>query len=271
MSQSFSIHPTAIISPEAKLGEDVQIGPFCVIEGKVELGDGCVIHPHSHLIGPMTLGTENQIFTGATLGGQPQDLSYKNEETRVEIGNRNIFRENVTIHRGTARSGVTRIGDDNFFMACSHVGHDSIVGDRCVLANNALLAGHTHLHDGVFLSGGAVVHQFCTLGRLSMLAGLSGSSKDVPPFIMQQNINLVCGLNIVGLRRAGVSTQDITVLRQAYRILYREGLLLPNGLAQVEQQLGESAIVQELVHFIRNSKRGINMPPQHTPRSSEAA
>jgi UDP-N-acetylglucosamine acyltransferase len=251
------IHPTAIISPEAQLADDVCVGPFAILEGPVKVGAGCVIHPHARLIGPLTMGRDNQVWSNAVLGGPPQHAGYRNEPTRVEIGDGNVFRESVTVHRGTTASMVTRIGNQNYFMCGSHVGHDCIVGNRCMLVNNALLGGHCIVEDGVIISGNTGVHQFVRLGRLCFLSGVSGASKDVPPFIMQQYINNVVGLNIVGLRRAGFKSEQISALRRLYHIMYLQGLSVPNALAVAEAELGHVDVVQEYIAFVRQSKRGI--------------
>jgi UDP-N-acetylglucosamine acyltransferase len=253
-----NIHPSAIISPEVELAADVQIGPFVLIEGKVRLGAGCIVRPYAHLCGPMTIGAHNQIFSGAVLGERPQHTRYRDEETSLEIGDNNIFRENVTIHRGTTHSWVTRIGSHNFFMAGAHVAHDCQVGNHCIFANGALLAGHCVVEDNVYLSGNCAVHQFVRIGRLALLSGCSATTKDIPPFLMQQNIDTVVGVNVVGMRRAGISNEQIDAVRQAFRILLREGLTVPAALERIEQELGRHEAIREFVMFIRNSKRGIN-------------
>jgi UDP-N-acetylglucosamine acyltransferase len=258
-------HPTAIISDDAVLPPDVKIGPFAVIEGPVTVGPGCTIGPHANLIGPLTLGANNQVGTGAVLGGAPQHLGYKDEPTAIEIGDGNIFREHVTIHRGMptpAGTGVTRIGHRNFFMAGSHVAHDCIVGDDVILANSALLGGHVTVGDRAFISGNSAVHQFCRVGRLAFLSGASATSKDIPPFFVMQNINIVRGLNLVGMKRGGVPPAERVAIRKAYRILYltRPALPLPLALLRIEAELGAFAAVRELVEFIRTSKRGICGP-----------
>jgi UDP-N-acetylglucosamine acyltransferase len=266
---STRIHPSAVIAPEAELADSVQVGPYVVIEGAVRLGPGCVLKPHVHLIGPLTMGRDNLVFTGCVLGEQPQHLHYSGEPTGTEIGDGNIFREHVTVHRGTTQAWTTRIGSHNFFMAHSHVAHDCVVGNQCIMANGALLAGHCVLEDGVFLSGNTAVHQFVRVGRLALLSGLSATSKDIPPFTIHQHLNCVMGVNVVGMRRAGISHEDIDAIRRAYHLLYRQGLTLPNALHNIERELGQFAIVQEMVSFIRRSTRGINMPTVHI--RSEAA
>jgi len=251
------IHPTAIISPEAELADDVRVGPFTILEGEVKLGPGCVLHPRTHLIGPLTMGRGNVVFPNVVIGGPPQHAGYRGEPTRIEIGNGNIFREGVTVHRGTIASMVTRIGDQNCFMVGSHVGHDCVVGNRCTLVNNALLGGHVVLDEGVIISGNSGVHQFVRMGRLSFLSGVSGVTKDVPPFIMQQYINNVVGLNLVGLRRAGFTSLEISSLRRLYHVMYLQGLSVANALAAAEAELGHVDVVQEFIAFVRQSKRGI--------------
>ena len=252
------VHPTAVVSPEAELGAGVEIGPYAVLEGPVRLGAGCVVRPFAHLIGPLTMGTANQVFSGAVLGERPQHLKYDGEPTSLEVGDNNIFREHVTVHRGTAQSGKTVIGAGNFFMAHSHVAHDCRVGDGCILANGALVGGHAVLEDNVFLSGNCAVHQFARVGRLALLSGVSATSKDIPPFVIQQYINTVCGVNVVGMRRAGLSAAQIDAVRRAYHVIWRAGLPLTAALARVEQELGAADVVRELVAFLRHPGRGIS-------------
>jgi UDP-N-acetylglucosamine acyltransferase len=255
---STRIHATAIIAPEAELAVDVEIGPYAVIEGPVRIGPGCLIRPFAHLIGPLSMGCNNQVFSGAILGERPQHLKYNNEPTSVEIGDNNIFREHVTVHRGTTHSWKTVIGNGNLFMAGSHVAHDCVIGNACILANSALLGGHCILEDNVYLSGNSAVHQFVHIGRLALLSGVSATTKDIPPFIIQQEINAVVGVNVVGMRRAGLTAREIDAVRRAYHILFREAQALPNALARLEKELGAVEVVQELIRFIQNSTRGIN-------------
>jgi len=258
IAKSARIHPTAIISAEADLAEDVQIGPFVVIEGDVRIGPGCVLKPGVHCFGPLRMGPNNTVCSYAVLGEAPQHLKYRGEATSVEIGANNIFREYVTIHRGTTESWRTRIGNNNFLMANAHVAHDCVIGNNCLLANSSMLGGHCVLEDNVYLSGNATVHQFVHIGRLALLGGLSGSSKDIPPFIIQQHINIVMGVNVIGMRRAGIGTGSIDAVRKAFHILFRQENVLPCALARVEKEVGEVPEVKELLHFIRNSKRGIS-------------
>jgi UDP-N-acetylglucosamine acyltransferase len=262
-AQMHRIHPTAVISPEAELADDVQVGPYVVIEGKVRIGPGCVLRPYVHLCGPVVMGRGNIVFSGAVLGERPQHVKYNDEPTSLEIGDENIFREHVTVHRGTTQSWTTRIGNQNFFMANSHVAHDCQIGHRCILANGALIGGHCTVADNVYLSGNCAVHQFVRIGRLALLSGASASTKDIPPFIMQQRIDCVVGVNVVGMRRAGMTNQQIDAVRRAYHTIFRTGQVLPVALAQVEQQLGMIDAVAEMIAFIRQSKRGINSARDH--------
>lgn len=271
VANSARIHPTALISPAAHIGEDCEIGAFSVVEGKVRLGPGCVIRPHAVLVGPLEMGEANTVYSGAVLGEVPQHLKFGGEDTRTVIGNHNTFRENVTVHRGTAERFETTIGDSNFFMAGSHVAHDCLVGNKCVLANGALLGGHCTVGDNVFLSGNCAVHQHCRVGRLALLSGVSSTTKDMPPFIIQQHINHVCGINVVGMRRAGIPNAAIDAVRKAYAIIYRDSGNLSIALDKAEGELGDVDVVAEMIAFIRTAGRGINLTFQPQQGDRKAA
>jgi UDP-N-acetylglucosamine acyltransferase len=236
------------------------IGPYAVIEGKVHLGPGCIVRPYVHLCGDLTVGRNNQIFSGAVLGEQPQHLHYHGEPTRVEIGDGNVFREGVTVHRGTAETGATKIGNNNYLMANSHVGHDCRVGNNCIFANGTLLGGHCVIEDNVFLSGNTAVHQHCRVGRLAFLSGVSATSTDLPPFMIMQHINIIMGVNVIGMRRAGMTSTQVKAIRRAYHILYLSGKSIPVALVDIEREVGDVDAANELVTFIRRSKRGICTP-----------
>jgi UDP-N-acetylglucosamine acyltransferase len=257
------IHPTAVISPEAVLAEDVQVGPYVVIEGEVKIGPGCVLRPHAHLVGPLTMGTGNVVFTGAVLGERPQHLKYNDEPTRLEIGDHNVFREHVTVHRGTSHSWATIIGSNNYLMANSHVAHDCHMGNRCLLANGALVAGHCIIEDNVYLSGNSAIHQFARAGRLSMLSGCSISVKDMPPFAIQQGINCIVGVNVVGMHRAGLSHEQINAVRRAFHVLFYQEKTFPVSMAEVEAELGGVDVVTELLNFMRQAGRGVSSMRKH--------
>jgi UDP-N-acetylglucosamine acyltransferase len=259
LTMSELIHSTAIIDSEARLACDVQVGAYAVIEGPVEIGPGCVIESHACLSGSLTMGANNFVGHGAVLGKSPQHRGYRGEPTSLRIGEDNVFREFVTVHRGTVQgNGLTWIGDRNMFMIGSHLGHDVQVGNDCTIVNNALVAGHVTLGDGCILSGHTAIQQRVRVGRLAMLGGMGSTSKDIPPYILQQGQNCVTGLNIVGLRRAGFSSAVVDGLRQAFRIFYREGRAQSAALDLIEADLGTIPQVAEFVAFIRESKIGIN-------------
>lgn len=265
------IHPTAVISPEADLAADVRVGPYAVLDGPVTLGAGCVVRAHAHLIGPLTAGEGNDFGSSCVLGDRPQHLGYKGEVTGLAIGHRNTFREHVTIHRGMpvgSGRGVTLIGNDNYFMCNSHLGHDCIVGNNAILVNSALLGGHCEVGDRALISGNAGIHQNCRIGRLSLVRGLAIVSMDVPPFWIVQSPNSAAGVNVIGMRRAGIPSPDIQAVRKAFNILYAGDLILSLAVAKIEAEMGEKPIVRELIQFIRSSKRGI--PGAHRHRNDEA-
>jgi UDP-N-acetylglucosamine acyltransferase len=258
------IHPTAVVSAEAKLADDVTVGPYAVLDGPVTLGPGCRVGPHAHLIGPLTMGRDNAIHTGCVIGDAPQHTGYKGEATRAEVGDANTFREHTVIHRGMPveagkpGSGATVIGSHNYFMSNSHVAHDCRVGNHCIFATGAVLGGHAEVHDQAFVSGNAAVHQFCRVGRLAMLGGTSAISQDLPPFwIVQGVINQVMGVNLVGMRRAGIPREEVQAVRTAYKLINRSGLTIPQALEQVEAASGHLPAIRQLVDFIRSSKRGV--------------
>jgi UDP-N-acetylglucosamine acyltransferase len=253
------VHPSAVIDPEAEIAHDVRIGPYAIVEGPVRLRPGCVVESHACLSGPLTMGRDNFVGHGAVLGKSPQHKGYLGEPTALVIGEGNVFREHVTVHRGTVQgNGVTAIGDRNLFMIGSHVGHDCRVGNGCTLVNGALVAGHVTLDDGCILSGHAAVQQRVRIGRLAMLGGLGSTSKDIPPFVLQQGYNCVSGLNVIGLRRAGMSNETIAALREAYRVLYKEGRAQRAALDRIADDLGHVPEVLEFLTFIRESSLGIN-------------
>jgi UDP-N-acetylglucosamine acyltransferase len=259
------IHPSAVVSADARLAPDVTVGPLAVIDGPVELGAGCVVAAHARLTGPLTVGPKNFFDTGCVIGGAPQHTAYAGDPTRVEIGSGNTFREHVTVHRAMPvgagpGTGVTRVGDGNLFMAGAHVAHDCVVGSHGIYANGALLAGHVTTGDRVFISGNSAVHQFCRVGRLALLSGTSASTQDIPPFWVIQNFNRVCGVNVVGMRRAGVSNAEIAAVRRVFRLIYVEKLLIPTAMMRAEAEFGSLPCVRELIDFVRASKRGVAGP-----------
>jgi UDP-N-acetylglucosamine acyltransferase len=260
------IHPTAVISPEAEIAPDVQIGAYAIIDGPVRIGPGSVIEGHACLCGPLTMGANNFVGHGAVLGKSPQSRTYRGEPTHLRIGDGNTFREYVTVHRGTVEGGgETWIGDENLLMIGAHFGHDARMGNGCTLVNNALVAGHVQLADGCILSGHTAVQQRVRVGRLAMLGGMGASSKDIPPFVLQQGYNCVTGLNVIGMRRAGFSPTAIDALRAAYRILYKEGRTRKAAVERIAADLGHHPEVEELLDFVRTTALGIN-PARDTDR-----
>jgi UDP-N-acetylglucosamine acyltransferase len=251
------VHPTALIDARADLAPDVRVGAFCIIEGPVCLGPGCVVGPRAHLIGPLRLGSGNRVHGGAVLGAPPQHLREAGSAAGVEVGAGNTFRAGATVHQPTGPE-PTRLGNGNRLLAGSHVGHDCRLGDGCVLGEDALLGGHCVVDDGARLGSHVAVHQFCRLGRLSRLRPVAVTTKDVPPFVVQYSHNLVGGLNVAGLRRAGMGGAEMCAVRRLYEIVYRRGLTIRAALAEAEQELGGVAAVREFIAFVRRPGRGIN-------------
>lgn len=250
------IHPTAIVDPKAEVAADAVIGPYCVVDAGVRVGNGCWLGPHVHLTGETTIGAGNRFHAGAVIGDAPQDLKYPGLPTRLTIGDNNVFREHVTIHRSNKLEEDTVIGSNNFFMAASHVGHNSIVGNHNILANGALLAGHVIVEDRAFISATAMVHQFVRIGTLALMQGGSGVSKDLPPFTIATSNNFICGLNIIGLRRAGIGPDERLELKRVYRALFQSGGLMREAVARARGEF-QSAPARQLIEFVAASKRGV--------------
>jgi UDP-N-acetylglucosamine acyltransferase len=252
------IHPTAVIHPKAQLGADCEIGPYCVIGEHVVLGPGCRLHSHVVVDGHTRLGPENEIFPFASIGLKTQDLKWKGGLTRTEIGANNTFREYVTIHSATSDGEVTTVGSCNHILAYAHIAHNVCLGNHIIMSNVATLAGHVTVEDHAVVGGLAAVHQFCRIGTMSMLAGCAKVVQDVPPYmIVDGNPAETRATNKVGMERNGVSEEAQAALRQAYKILIRDGLTTPNALARIEKELPLLPEIQHLVQFIRTSERGI--------------
>lgn len=250
------IHPTAIIHPQAKLDSTVEVGPYTVIDAHVEVGAGCVIGPHVHLTGLTSIGAGNRFFAGCVIGEAPQDLKYNGEPTRLQIGDHNVFREHATVHRSTETGKATVIGAHNYLMAGSHVGHNCRVGDRVILVNGAMLAGYVSVADRALISGSCLVHQFTRVGTLALMQGGAAISKDLPPYTIARGYNAICGLNTVGLRRAGLKPEERLELRQLYHALFRSGVNLRAALAAAQQQFA-SAPARVLLDFLAAARRGV--------------
>jgi UDP-N-acetylglucosamine acyltransferase len=254
-----SIHSSAIVDPQARVGAGVSVGAYSIIGAEVEIGDGTWIGPHVVINGPTRIGRDNKIHQFASLGEAPQDKKYNGEPTELVIGDRNIIREYVTMNRGTPTGGgVTRVGNDGLFMAYIHIAHDCQIGDRVIFSNNASLAGHVHVGDQVILSGFTLVHQFCSIGAHAFTGMGSGISKDVPPYLMVAgNPAEPHGINKEGLKRRGFTPESIQTLRQAYKVLYRSGLSLEEATARLKEMAQTCAELKPFVEFLDNSKRSI--------------
>jgi UDP-N-acetylglucosamine acyltransferase len=253
------IDPRAIVAPDAEIGEGVSIGPFTVIGAGVRIGAGTWIGPHAVINGPTTLGRDNRVFQFASIGDAPQDKKYAGEPTRLEVGERNVFREFCSINRGTATGrGVTTIADDCLFMAYSHVAHDCIVGSRCVLSNCTALAGHVELGDWVILSGYAGVHQFCKIGAHAFLANNAAVTRDVPPYLLVAGSPAEPrGVNSEGLKRRGFDTRQIANIKGAYRLFYRSGLKQAAAAEELAALAATQPEIQPFVDFLAVSERSI--------------
>lgn len=251
------IHPTAIVEPGAHLAENVSVGPFSLIEKGVEVGADTEIASHVVLKRGTTIGEKCRIYPGAVIGEEPQDRDFAGGESFVRIGHRNLIREYVTIHRGTKPGTTTVLGEENFLLAGSHVAHNCLLGNRIVLANNVLLAGYVEIEDSAFLSGGVVVHQHSRIGKLAMVGGNTRVIQDVPPFILASDFHVAAkGLNLVGLRRAGMKPEQLRALKRAYQLLYRSKLPLRQALERIEAEVPTEETLH-LVRFVRRSERGI--------------
>lgn len=254
-----AIHPTAIIAPGAQIDASVEIGPYAVIGEHVSIGAGTRVGPHTVIEGHTTIGRQNQIFQFASLGAAPQDKKYAGEPTRLEIGDNNTIREFCTFNVGTAQDGgQTRLGNDNWVMAYVHIAHDCIVGDHCILANNATLAGHISIGDHVFLGGLTAVHQFCTIGAHAMTAGGSIVVQDIPPYVTAAgNHAHPAGINSEGLRRRGFDAEQISRIKRAYKQIYRQGLSLEDAKAAITEAAADAPELALFVDFFARAKRGI--------------
>lgn len=253
------IHPTAIIEAGAQLGTDVTIGAYSVIGSNVAIGDGSQIDAHVVIAGHTTLGNNNKVSSFTAIGGEPQSVAYKGEPTETRIGDNNVFRENITVNRGTvADEGITSIGDNNLFMAYVHIAHDCRLGSELLFSNNASLAGHVQVGDYVVLAGYTLVHQFCRIGEHSFCGVNTFCIQDVPPFMLVAgNKAITHGINARGLKRRGFDTQDLTDLKRAYKLIYRSGHTIRAALHELDARNWASPYVAQLADFIRASKRGV--------------
>jgi UDP-N-acetylglucosamine acyltransferase len=250
------IHPSAVIHPQAKLDATVRVAPCAVIDAGVELGAHCAVGPHVYLTGETKIGAHNQFHAGCVIGDAPQDLKYKNEPTRLRIGDHNVFREHATVHRSTNADGETVIGSHNYLMANCHVGHNCQLGDHIIIVNGALLAGHVTVQDRAFISGNCLVHQFTRIGTLTMMQGKAGVGQDLPPFTIAHGINRICGLNVIGLRRAGFTPEQRIELKRLYHLLFRSGKNLRAAIEEARENFSSPA-AKTMLNFVAEAKRGV--------------
>ncbi|CNL76539.1 acyl-ACP--UDP-N-acetylglucosamine O-acyltransferase [Yersinia alsatica] len=253
------IHPSSIVEEGAIIGAGVHIGPFCFVGSQVEIGAGTELKSHVVVNGITKIGCDNQIYQFASIGEANQDLKYAGEPTRVEIGDRNRIRESVSIHRGTVQGGgLTKVGSDNLLMINAHIAHDCIIGNRCILANNATLGGHVEIDDYAIIGGMTAVHQFCVIGAHVMVGGCSGVAQDVPPFVIAQgNHATPFGINIEGLKRRGFDKESLHAIRNAYKLLYRSGRTLDEVKSEIAELAQQHPAVQAFSDFFERSTRGI--------------
>lgn len=257
VDSSTYVAPTARVHADAAIGSGTRIGDFCVIESDVCIGRDCVLEPYVYVKRWTTLGERNTVSAGTVLGTDPLDKNFTGERSYLRIGNGNIIREHYTVSRGTEPESVTEIGNDNYIMTSGHIAHNCKIGNETVICSCALVAGYVEVEDQAFISGGVVIHQFSKIGRLAMIGGNTRVNSDVPPFFLYSGFNVAAkGVNVVGLKRSGLSTKEIAALKLAYRLLYRSGLKLVDALRRIEAEVaGDEAA--HLVKFIRGSQRGI--------------
>ncbi len=253
-----NIHPTAVVNSKAKLGDNVLIHAYAIIHDNVEVGNDCVIGPHAVLYEGTRIGNRVKIFQGASIANVPQDLSFRNEESLFIIEDDTTIREFVTCHRGTKSTGFSKVGKNCLLMAYTHIAHDCIVGNNCILANGVQLGGHVHVEDYAIIGGMTPVHQFCKVGSHSMTGGGFKIAQDLPPFILAAHHPLkFCGLNVVGLRRRGFSPKDIETLKKAYNYIYSNSFNVSQAVKKIESELGDNVFVLQVLDFIKASKRGL--------------
>jgi UDP-N-acetylglucosamine acyltransferase len=253
------IHPTALIDPKAELADDVEVGAYSIIDAKVRIDSGTRIRSHASITGRTTIGKNNDIFQFTSIGEQPQDKKYAGEDTELIIGDNNTIREMCTFSRGSMQGGgVTRIGSNNWIMACVHIAHDCILGDNIIMANNASLAGHVTIGDWAILSGYTLIHQFCSVGEHSFTSYASFVNKSIPPYVTVAGEKAgVKGINTEGLRRRGFTSEQITQVRRAYKALYRESLTLEEATAKIAGMAANAPEIEILANFLNSAERGI--------------
>ena len=250
------IHPTAVVHPKAKIHPTVRVGPYAVVEGDVTLGAECELGPHVYLTGVTVIGARNRFHAGCVIGDTPQDLKYEGQPTGVRVGDDNVFREHATVHRSAKAGEDTIVGNGCLLMANSHVGHNGVLGNQVILANGALLGGYVTVGDRAFISGNCLVHQFTRVGEMALMQGGAAISKDLPPFTIARGDNRMCGLNVVGLRRAGVGPAERLELKRLYHFLFRSGRRLRETIEEARGQFS-SEPARRMLEFVHATKRGI--------------
>jgi UDP-N-acetylglucosamine acyltransferase len=264
------IHPTSVVGPDVELAPGVVVGPLCILDGKIRIGARTRLIGHVTILGITELGADNVLHPGAVIGDEPQDLTYTGVARSVKIGDRNVFREYSTVHRGSEHGDVTIMGNDNFMMQNAHVAHDCRVGNSTIIAGGALLAGWVELGDRALVSGNCVVHQYTRIGRLAMMRGLSRTSRDVPPFCIMDGTHTLRGINVIGLKRAGIPSKSIHALRHAFKSLFGAHQNLKLALARLEKSGDQTPEVIEMLDFIKASKRGVAFGPLDPRSDSES-
>jgi len=253
-----NIHPTAIVNPEAKLGDNLSVGPYAIIEGDVEIGNDCSIGPHAVIYSGARIGNRVKIFQGASVANLPQDLKFSDEPTLFIIGDDTVIREFAALHRGTKETGKSQVGKNCLLMAYSHIPHDCSVGDNCIIANAVQIGGHSHIEDWVIIGGSTAVHQFTLIGEHAMVGGGIRVVQDVPPFILTSGEPVVyAGLNVIGLRRRGFKPEDIQILKDIYGLIYSKSLNVSQAVKIIEERFGDNIYAQKVLNFLSRSKRGL--------------
>jgi UDP-N-acetylglucosamine acyltransferase len=252
------IHPTAIVHKDAKLGAGVQVGPYAIIDAHVTMGDGCSVGPHGIVTGHTTMGRNNRVFSHAVIGSEPQDVKYNGEVTYLEIGDDNLFREYVTINPGTGEGSKTVIGDDNWFLVSSHLGHNSVIGSHCKFVNEVAIGGHVRVDDYATIGGSTPVHQYVRIGKYAMIGGGLRVPQDVAPFTLAGEEPLrSCGLNQIGLERNGFSPERVKILKEAYRVVFRKKLTLKEAIAVLKTDFPQNEDMVYYIEFLETSTRGL--------------
>jgi UDP-N-acetylglucosamine acyltransferase len=264
------IHPSAVVGPEVVLAAGVEVGPFCLLDGAIRIGARTRLIGHVTILGEVELGEANVLHPNVVIGDEPQDLAYSGGPRRVRIGARNVFREGVTVHRGSEHGDITIIGDDSFLMQNAHVAHDCRVGNGAIIAGGALLAGWVEVGDRALVSGNCVVHQFVRIGRLAMMRGMSRTSRDIPPFCIADLTHTLRGINAVGLKRGGIDTRSIAALRHAFKTLFGERRNLKLAIEELTAAGSMTPEVAEMVEFIRTARRGVAFGPRAADEAGES-